>query len=38
MTTPKQFSAGVNSVYVNGTLSWEAGATSVRRAGRLVGR
>ncbi len=34
---PKQFSAGVDKVFVNGTLSWEAGATSVRRAGRLVG-
>ncbi len=34
---PKQFSAGVESVFVNGTLSWEAGAGSVRRNGRLVG-
>jgi N-acyl-D-amino-acid deacylase len=34
---PKQFSAGVDQVYVNGVLSWEAGATRVRRAGRLVG-
>ena len=34
---PKQFSAGVESVFVNGALSWEAGGTSVRRAGRLVG-
>jgi N-acyl-D-amino-acid deacylase len=34
---PKQFSAGVDAVYVNGVLSWEAGATKVRRAGRLVG-
>jgi N-acyl-D-amino-acid deacylase len=34
---PKKFSAGVESVFVNGTLSWEAGATSVRRNGRLVG-
>jgi N-acyl-D-amino-acid deacylase len=34
---PKQFSAGVDEVYVNGVLSWEAGSTAVRRAGRLVG-
>ena len=34
---PKQFSAGVDMVFVNGTLSFEAGRTSVRRAGRLVG-
>ena len=34
---PKQFSEGVEKVFVNGRLSWEAGATSVRRAGRLVG-
>jgi N-acyl-D-amino-acid deacylase len=34
---PKQFSAGVDQVYVNGVLSWEAGATTVRRAGRLIG-
>jgi N-acyl-D-amino-acid deacylase len=34
---PKRFSAGVERVFVNGTSSWEAGATSVRRAGRLVG-
>jgi len=34
---PKKFSAGVESVYVNGRLSWEAGAASVRRNGRLVG-
>jgi N-acyl-D-amino-acid deacylase len=34
---PKKFSAGIESVFVNGTLSWEAGATSVRRNGRLVG-
>jgi N-acyl-D-amino-acid deacylase len=33
---PKQFSAGIDKVFVNGVLSWEAGATSVRRAGRLV--
>jgi N-acyl-D-aspartate/D-glutamate deacylase len=34
---PKRFSAGVEQVYVNGALSWETGATTVRRAGRLVG-
>ncbi len=34
---PKQVSAGIDKVFVNGVLSWEAGATSVRRAGRLVG-
>jgi N-acyl-D-amino-acid deacylase len=34
---PKRFSAGVERVFVNGVASWEAGATSVRRAGRLVG-
>jgi N-acyl-D-amino-acid deacylase len=34
---PRQFSGGVDKVFVNGKLSWEAGATSVRRAGRLVG-
>jgi N-acyl-D-amino-acid deacylase len=34
---PKRFSAGVERVFVNGTPSWEAGATTVRRAGRLVG-
>jgi N-acyl-D-amino-acid deacylase len=34
---PKQFSAGVDQVFVTGVLSWEAGATRVRRAGRLVG-
>jgi N-acyl-D-amino-acid deacylase len=34
---PKQFSAGVESVFVNGVPSWQAGASSVRRAGRLVG-
>jgi N-acyl-D-amino-acid deacylase len=34
---PKRFSAGVEQVFVNGVLSWEAGATSVKRAGRLVG-
>jgi N-acyl-D-amino-acid deacylase len=34
---PKQFSAGVESVFVNGMPSWQAGATSVRRNGKLVG-
>ena len=34
---PQQFSAGIEKVFVNGKLSWEAGATSVRRNGRLVG-
>ena len=34
---PRQFSAGIDKVFVNGTLSWEAGATTVRRNGRLVG-
>jgi N-acyl-D-amino-acid deacylase len=34
---PKQFSAGIDTVYVNGVPSWQAGAKSVRRAGRLVG-
>ncbi len=34
---PKQFSAGVESVFVNGVPSWQAGASSVRGAGRLVG-
>ena len=34
---PKQFSAGVETVFVNGEKSWEAGATTVTRAGRLVG-
>jgi N-acyl-D-amino-acid deacylase len=34
---PKQFSAGIDKVFVNGVLSFEAGATKVRRAGRLVG-
>jgi N-acyl-D-amino-acid deacylase len=33
---PKQFSLGINMVFVNGALSWEAGMTSVNRAGRLV--
>jgi N-acyl-D-amino-acid deacylase len=34
---PRQFSRGVDKVFVNGRLSWEAGATTVNRAGRLVG-
>ena len=34
---PKQLSDGIEMVFVNGTLAWEAGATSVKRAGRLVG-
>jgi len=34
---PKQLSAGIEKVFVNGTLAYEAGSTSVRRAGRLVG-
>ena len=34
---PKQYSAGVDTVFVNGRRSWEAGAASVDRAGRLVG-
>jgi N-acyl-D-amino-acid deacylase len=34
---PKQYSAGVDMVFVNGRLSWEAGAASVARAGRLIG-
>lgn len=34
---PLQFSAGIEKVFVNGRLSWEAGATTVHRNGRLVG-
>ena len=34
---PKQLSGGIDKVFVNGILSWVAGATGVRRAGRLVG-
>ncbi len=34
---PRQYSAGVDKVFVNGRLSYEAGATAVDRAGRLVG-
>jgi N-acyl-D-amino-acid deacylase len=34
---PKQLSDGIENVFVNGTLAYEAGSTSVTRAGRLVG-
>jgi N-acyl-D-amino-acid deacylase len=34
---PKQLSDGIDKVFVNGVLAYEAGSTSVRRAGRLVG-
>jgi N-acyl-D-amino-acid deacylase len=34
---PRLPSSGVEAVFVNGTPSWQAGATTVRRAGRLVG-
>jgi len=34
---PKQLSAGIDKVFVNGVLAYEAGSTSVKRAGRLVG-
>jgi N-acyl-D-amino-acid deacylase len=34
---PKEFSAGIDKAFVNGALAWEAGKTTVRRAGRLVG-
>ena len=34
---PKQLSAGIDKVFVNGVLAYEAGSTSVQRAGRLVG-
>ncbi|MGH6924487.1 MAG: N-acyl-D-amino-acid deacylase family protein [Propylenella sp.] len=34
---PKQLSAGIERVFVNGILAYEAGSTNVRRAGRLVG-
>jgi N-acyl-D-amino-acid deacylase len=34
---PRLRSAGVDKVFVNGTLSFEAGAATVSRAGRLVG-
>lgn len=35
--SPKEFSAGVDMVFVNGRRSWEAGATRADRAGRLIG-
>jgi N-acyl-D-amino-acid deacylase len=34
---PKQLSTGIDKVFVNGVLAYEAGSTSVKRAGRLVG-
>jgi N-acyl-D-amino-acid deacylase len=34
---PKQLSAGIDQVFVNGILAYAAGSTNVRRAGRLVG-
>ena len=34
---PKRLSDGIEKVFVNGMLAWEAGASGVRRAGRLVG-
>lgn len=34
---PKRISEGIDKVFVNGVLAYEAGSTSVRRAGRLVG-
>lgn len=34
---PHQLSGGVDMVFVNGVKSYEAGSTSIRRAGRLVG-
>jgi N-acyl-D-amino-acid deacylase len=34
---PRQLSAGIDKVFVNGVLAYESGAASVRRAGRLVG-
>jgi N-acyl-D-amino-acid deacylase len=34
---PKQLSAGIDKVFVNGVLAYEAGSTSVRRGGRLIG-
>ncbi|MCB1495818.1 MAG: D-aminoacylase [Bauldia sp.] len=35
---PQLFSAGIEKVFVNGRMSWVAGATTVHRNGRLVGR
>src|SRR4029079_18891986 len=34
---PKQLSDGIDKVFVNGVLAYEAGSTRVKRAGRLVG-
>jgi N-acyl-D-amino-acid deacylase len=34
---PKQLSDGIDKVFVNGALAYEAGATNVKRAGRLIG-
>lgn len=34
---PKELSAGIDMVFVNGTLAYEAGSTNVHRAGRLIG-
>jgi N-acyl-D-amino-acid deacylase len=34
---PKELSVGIDQVFVNGILAYEAGSTTVRRAGRLVG-
>ena len=34
---PKQLSVGIDKVFVNGVLAYEAGSSSVKRAGRLVG-
>lgn len=34
---PRQLSTGIDRVFVNGVLSFEAGSTAVRRAGRLIG-
>ncbi len=33
---PEQFAAGVDRVFVNGVMNPEAGATTVKRAGRSV--
>jgi N-acyl-D-amino-acid deacylase len=35
--SPKELSLGVDMVFVNGRKSWQAGATTVNRAGRLIG-
>ncbi|MDJ1159968.1 D-aminoacylase [Chelatococcus sp. SYSU_G07232] len=34
---PTEMSAGIEHVFVNGRLSWSAGETTVKRAGRLIG-